>query len=70
VPERMEDKMDAPVGGRKQMDDTMKEPMDGEMDDSTAKEMKESLGGDMDDSTEKGESEPRRGDMNDSKEMP
>ena len=41
MPERMEDNMDAPVGGPQEMDEAMKKPMDGEMDESIEQEMKE-----------------------------
>ena len=55
MPERMEDNMDAPVGGPQDMDEAMKKPMDGEMDESIEQEMKEPVSGDMDDSTENGD---------------
>jgi hypothetical protein len=70
MPERMEDNMDAPVGGPQDMDEAMKKPMDGEMDESIEQEMKEPVSGDMDDSTENGTSEPMGGDMEDSTRMP
>jgi hypothetical protein len=70
MPERMENKMDAPPGGPQEMDEAMKNPMDGEMDESTEQELKEPLSGDMGDSTEKGASEPMGGDMEDSTRVP
>ena len=70
MPERMENKMDTPVVARREMDEAMKKPMDGEMDDPTDKEMKAPISGGLDDATEKGTSEPMRGDVNDSTEMP
>ncbi len=56
MPEPMKDKTDAPVGGPHEMDETMKKPTDGEMDDSTEQEMKDPLSGDMEDSTKMGTS--------------